>query len=413
MICDTALTICDTTKRNEAMPPKVRTRRKVALLIETSRSYGRGLLRGIALFARTRNNWSLLHQEMTIDALLPDWMKDSAIHGVIARVDTRTVDPLRQLGVPCVDVRCSRNHAGIPQVETDDSVVAELAFEHLWDRGFRRFAFCGYQFAHFSDARLRSFRELVSAAGCRLSVYETPGQRDAPITSIEQFGMVDVEAMSTWLASLAPPTGIFVCNDIRGQQVLNACRGLDLAVPDDVGVIGVDDDDAICPLSDPPLSSVRPDAEQVGYRAAEILDAMMNGKPAPMDVEYIPPTSVVQRMSTQVIAVEDRELARVCRFIREHACDGIDVGDVAEFTSLSRRQLERRFRSELNRTPHEEITAAQIARVKQLLRETDMTLEQITALTGYSHKERLGAVFKREIGESPGGYRRKMKSREQ
>lgn len=156
-----------------------------------------------------------------------------------------------------------------------------------------------------------------------------------------------------------------------------------------MGVIGVDDDDAICPLSDPPLSSVRPNAERVGYRAAEILDILISGQPPPAAVEYISPHGVVQRMSTQVMAVEDREIARVCRFIREHACDGIDVNDVAEFTSLSRRQLERRFRSELNRTPHEEITAVQIAKVKQLLRETNMTLEQISPLAGYSHKESL------------------------
>ena len=216
--------------------------------------------------------------------------------------------------------------------------------------------------------------------------------------------------MSAWLASLARPTGLFVCNDIRGQQVLNACRGLDLTVPDDIAVIGVDDDDAICPLSDPPLSSVRPDAERVGYQAAETLHAMMNGKPAPTSVQYVSPTTVVQRMSTQALAVEDREVARVCRFIREHACDGIDVNDVAEFTSLSRRQLERRFRNELNRTPHEEITAAQVAKVKQLLVETRMTLEQIASLAGYSHKESLSAVFKREVGETPGEYRRRIDS---
>lgn len=165
------------------MPPKVKTPRKVALLVETSRSYGRDLLRGIALFARTRSNWSLLHQEMTIDVVLPEWMKESLIDGVIARVDTRTIDPLRQLGVPCVDVRCSRNFAGFPQVETDDRQVSENAFEHLWDRGFRRFAYCGFQFAHYSDARLRFFRKLVADAGCPLSVYETPGKRDAPFSS--------------------------------------------------------------------------------------------------------------------------------------------------------------------------------------------------------------------------------------
>lgn len=392
------------------MPTKVKTRRKVALLVETSRSYGRGLLRGIAHFARTRSHWSLLHQEMTIDVTLPDWMKESPIDGVIARVDSRSISPIRELGVPCVDVRCSQIFEGIPQVETDDRKVSELAFEHLWERGFRRFAFCGFKNAHYSDARLRSFRELVTEAEYPLTVYETEGLRGAPTTSLEESGMADIDALSTWLSSLTPPTGLYVCNDVRGQQVLNVCRGLDLDIPDDVGVIGVDNDDAISPLSDPPLSSVRPDAERVGYRAAEILETMMSGSPAPDDIEFVSPETVVQRLSTQVIAVEDREVARVCRFIREHACDGIDVNDVAEFTSLSRRQLERRFRSELNRTPHEEITAVQIDRVKQLLRESDMTLEQLAPLVGYSHKERLGAVFRRECGETPGAYRRRMKT---
>jgi LacI family transcriptional regulator len=255
----------------------------------------------------------------------------------------------------------------------------------------------------------------VAKAGCTLSVYETRGRRDAPLSSLEESGAEDAEAISTWLSSLEPPTGLFVCNDIRGQQVLNACRGLSFLVPDDLAVIGVDDDDAICPLSDPPLSSVRPDAEQVGYRAAEILDALINGntfngKPSPESVELISPKGVVERTSTQVIAVEDRELARVCRFIRQHACDGINVNDVADFTSLSRRQLERRFRAELNRTPHEEITAVQVSKVKQLLMETSMTLEQIATLSGYSHKESLSAVFKREVGETPGEYRRRFGS---
>ncbi|MCR9201663.1 MAG: helix-turn-helix domain-containing protein, partial [Planctomycetaceae bacterium] len=179
-------------------------------------------------------------------------------------------------------------------------------------------------------------------------------------------------------------------------------------VPDDLGVIGVDDDDAICPLSSPPLSSVRPDAERVGYRAAEVLDQMMQGQPPGSALELIPPTSVVQRLSTQVMAVEDRELARVVRFIREFACDGIDVNDVAEFTSLSRRQLERRFRQQLQQTPHEAITAIQVERVRELLRESDLTLEEMAPLAGYRHKERLAAVFKRESGETPGAYRRRM-----
>ena len=214
--------------------------------------------------------------------------------------------------------------------------------------------------------------------------------------------------MSAWLASLEPPTGLFVCNDIREQQVRKLFQTLNLSVPDDIGMIGVEDDDTICPLSNPPLSSVQPNSEQVGYRAAEVLDAVMHGSSAPQAVQYISPEEVVQRLSTQVIAVEDREVARVCRFIREHACDGIDVHDVADFTSLPRRRLERRFRTELNRTPHE-VTATQVAKVKQLLLEPEMTLEQIAPLAGYRHKERLSAVFRREVGEAPGEYRKRRK----
>ncbi len=383
------------------------TRRRVGLLVETSRAYGRELLRGVSRFARTRTNWSLLHQEMSLDSGMPDWMMSSVLSGVIARVDTHTVDPLRRLRVPIVDVRCNHNFPDIPQVDTDNPRVAELALQHLWERGFRRFAFCGFRHASYSDARLRTFRDLVNNADCPLSVYETRSTPGSTLTGIEQSGMVEFEPMSQWLFSLAHPTGLFVCNDIRGQQVLNVCRTLQIAIPDDIGVIGVDDDEAICLLSDPPLSSVRPDAERVGYRAAEILHEMIAGARAPVDIECVPPTSVVERLSTQVIAVDDRELARVCRFIRQHACEGINVDDLTQFTTLSRRQLERRFRTELGRTPHEEITAAQVARVKQLLRETTMTLEQITPLTGYSHKESLCAVFKRETGETPGEYRRR------
>ena len=390
---------------------KFRVRPKVALLIESSRSYGRGLLRGVAAFARTRGSWSLLHQEMSIDDLPRDWLTSSDVNGVVARVDRHTVDRLLALNVPIVDVRCRFRFPGIPQVDTDDHQVGVLAFEHLWERGFRRFAFCGFRSAHYSIARRDSFRECISRTGCSLSIYETqaPGDEYETLTRIEESGMID-PGMVSWLRTLEPPVGLLACNDIRGQQVLDACRTQNLSVPNDIGVLGVDDDDVMCPLSDPPLSSVKPDVETLGYRAAALLQDMMNGGSPPDTTEYIPPLTVVQRLSTQVEAVEDRELARVCHFIREHACDGINVNDVVEFTSLSRRQLERRFREQLQRTPHNEITLVQVERVKQLLRETDMTLEQIAPLTGYSHKERLSAVFKREANMTPGEYRGKYRA---
>ena len=380
--------------------------KRVALLIESSRSYGRRLLRGISLYARTRGDWSLLHQEMTMGASVPDWIQSGDVSGVIARIDTHNVQPLKKLKLPIVDVLCSRSNLGIPQVETDDRVVAQLAFDHLYERGFRRFAFCGYRGAHYSEARLRHFRRFVEASNCPMTVYETEGDRGQSLSEVELPGVLDTDPLAKWLQTLQRPTGLMACHDIRGQQVLNACRQLSITVPDDVGVIGVDDDDTVCPLSDPTLTSVRPDADAVGYRAAETLDAMMNGSAPPSSVEHVAPTEVVQRYSTQVFAVEDPELSRVCRFIRDHACRGIDVADVVSFSTLSRRQLERRYRQHLNRTPREEITAAQIRRLKQLLSETELSLEQMAPLAGYNHAESMCVTFKRETGQTPGAYRR-------
>jgi LacI family transcriptional regulator len=276
----------------------IRVRPRVALLVESSRSYGRELLKGIALFFRTRTNWSLLHQEMSIDATPPDWLESSGISGVIVRVDQHSVQRLRKLKVPVVDVRCRHKFEDMPRVDTDDRAVAKLAFEHLRERGFERFAYCGFQLTHYSAARLKYFRELTDQAGYPLSVYESPGGAGQQLSGAEQSRLVDDQGVSGWLKSLQPPTGLFVCNDIRGQQVLNVCRTSGIDVPDSVGVVGVDDDDAICPLCDPPMSSVRPDAHGVGYRAAEILHDMMRGVPATSHLDLVPPAD--RRQSTVV-----------------------------------------------------------------------------------------------------------------
>ena len=405
MFCDIVLMICDTSGIMS-----FRARPKVALLVESSRSYGRELLKGVALFARTRTNWSMLHQEMSIDDMPPDWLESSDVSGVIARVDTHSVDRLRVLNVPVVDVRCRHRFPKMPRVDTDDQAVAGLAFDHLRERGFEQFAFCGYASTHYSTARLKFFHELTQSGGFSLSVYESPSAATTGTTATEQSGISDSTGMIDWLRTLTPPTGLFVCNDIRGQQVLNVCRLAGVDVPDSVGVVSVDDDDAICPLCDPPLTSVRPDAQGVGHRAAEILQGMINGAAADSRLELVPPTGVTSRLSTQVLATHDRSVAEASRFIREHACEGIKVADVVKRFSISRRQLERRFRTELSRTIHQEITAVQIARVKQLLAETSLSLEHLAPLAGYDYKELLSTVFKRETGETPGEYRRRTTS---
>jgi len=195
------------------------------------------------------------------------------------------------------------------------------------------------------------------------------------------------------------------CYDLRGQQVLDACRRRDIAVPDDVAVIAVDNDELLCALSDPPLSSIIPNTYRAGFAAAALLDRLMAGKKVKCLTHLIPPLGVSTRQSTDVLAIEDRNVVQAVRFIREHACDGINMGDVLKAAPQSRRVLERRFKKFLGRTPHEEILRIQFNRVKQLLSETVLPLAIIAERAGFDHVEYLSVAFKRTFGVPPSQYR--------
>jgi LacI family transcriptional regulator len=191
--------------------------------------------------------------------------------------------------------------------------------------------------------------------------------------------------------------------------VLDACRRVNVQVPDEVAVIGVDNDEFLCNLSSPPLSSVNINSQQVGYEAAVLLDRMMAGEPAPTQPLLLTPHSVVPRESTNVLATEDRDLAAAIRFIREHACDGLRLKDCVREIGLSRRELERRMRKLLGRSPKEEITRVQIERAKELLAETDLPGSAIAEKCGYSQPRYFNQVFHGRVGLPPGAYRRNMK----
>jgi LacI family transcriptional regulator len=195
------------------------------------------------------------------------------------------------------------------------------------------------------------------------------------------------------------------CYDFRGQQVLDACRRLGLAVPDEVAVIGVDNDELLCELSDPPLTSVVPNMQRTGYEAAALLDQMIAGKTARGQTHLIPPIGIATRQSTDVLVIEDRNVARAVHYIRQHACDGIQVKDVLRVVPQSRTLLESRFKRLIGRTPHEEILRVRLARVKELLVETDLSLDQIAERTAFNHVEYLSVAFRREIGIPPSQFR--------
>ena len=378
----------------------------VALLIETSRGYGRSLLQGVIRYQREHRPWSIYFQPHALGAPPPPWLKNWHGDGILARIDDRTMArAIRRAGLPAVDLRFSIPKLGLPSVGIDNRAVVRLAFEHLANSGFKLFGFCGPPPRRnaWMDLRRDLFQQLVRRAGHACHVFETAPRAATAAWEDEQ------EQIAAWILGLPKPIGIMASNDDRGQQVLDACRRVNVLVPDEVAVIGVDNDEILCNLSSPPLSSVDINTQQVGYEAAALLERMMAAAPAPQQSLLLAPHGVVSREFTDVLATEDRELAAAIRHIREHACEGLRLKDSALWTNLSRRELERRMRKLLGRSPKEEITRVQLERGKRLLTETDLSAAVIAQKCGFGEPKYFNQVFHTKVGLPPGAYRRSMK----
>jgi len=386
------------------MPVRSPARRQVALLIETSNAYARGLVQGVVHYIREHRPWSFHLMEQGRGDDPPAWLAGWKGDGIIARIETpRIAAAVVKTGLPAVDLSAARLVPALPWVETDDAQIAKLAAEHLLERGFRHFAFCGVARFNWSVWREEHFAARVRAAGhdCHFYRPKAVGAAGSAAAQVAEIGR--------WLRTLPKPLGVMACYDSRGQQVLDACRSEGFAVPDEVAVIGVDNDTLLCELASPPLSSVISNAHRAGYVAAARLDRLMAGKKVTPLAELIPPLGVASRQSTDALALDDRAIAQAVRMIREHACEGINVEDVLKAVPLSRRVLEQRFQKQLGRTPRQEILQVRLARVKQLLGETELALYQIAERTGFEHVEYLSVVFKRETGTTPSAWRAKAR----
>ena len=379
----------------------------VAVIVETSNSYARDILRGIHDYARTRR-WTLYlteHGRHEIDeSFAGDWKFD----GIIARIETdRMARIITAMDVPTVDVSAARLVQGLPWVETDDEAITRLALEHLRDCGLQNFAFFGDPFYNWSIWRQHAFERILGhSSNAGSAIFNLPAREEPRVRWWTQR-----EAIRAWLDGLPKPVGIFACYDGCGQQLLEICRYYEIAVPNDVAIVGVDNDELLCEITTPSMSSVVPNAFRTGVHAAEILDRMLQGEKLPARKHSIEPLGVRKRVSTDVLAVEDRHVAEAVAFIRRNAHNNIGVEDVLGAIPLSRRVLEARFRKALNRTPHQEILRVRTNAVRELLLETDMSLSEISAAIGIEHPEYLSVFFKKETGLTPREYRDQVRTR--
>lgn len=373
----------------------------VLLMVETTLEYGREILRGAGRYVLSHGPWSLYVDLRELLAAAPAWLDRRQVDGIISRSTTpELAERLRISGIPTVDLTDVYRNPQLHRLWTDHRAVGRLGAEHFLERGFEHCAFCGFSGHVWSEERRQGFADHLAGKVRSLHAFESPWDQ-ARLSRWE----TQQEDLADWLRGLPRPVGVLCSNDLRGQQVLDACRGTGMAVPEEVAVLGVDDDQLLCRLCDPPLSSIRPNSFALGYEAAALLDRLMRGEAIPLGETWIPPLGISTRQSTDVLAIDDPQIAAAVRLIRRQACEGLTLKHLLDQVPMARSVLERRFRKYLGRSPQAEIRHVQLRKAKELLEETQLSLAEIAARTGFRHAEYFSVVFKRELGLTPGDFR--------
>ncbi len=406
---------------------------RIVLLMNPYAGYDRGLLEGIARYAQIHVPWVFCLSEEHPGVPMPSldsisgelFLKKTgdspkkSLHlaslgacGVIGRIQTPAIaQSLLASGLSVIAVELddeqlaeSPSLSKLSEICADSRGAGRIAAEHLLDRGFASFGFCGYQGRIWSDRRQEGFCKRVEESRFSSQVYQPalrgrtlPWHREQPL-------------VTAWLQSLPKPVGVMTCNDIRGRQVIEACLQAGLRVPDDVAVVGVDEDRLLCDLANPPLSSVSLNLERAGYQAAELLDRMISGRTCQPRQILVEAQWVIPRRSTDVLAIEDRHVAAAVRFIRDHFREPITVEDVIAESRISRRNLEMRFQQTLKRSVRRHIQQTRLGWSKKLLAETTLSAEKIAELSGFSSLSYMSTVFQREFAMTLTEYRRQSRN---
>jgi LacI family transcriptional regulator len=391
-------------------PSLIRAKPRVALIVETTLASGRAILAGIGRYLWAHGAWSVTLETRELESP-PDWLAHWNGDGIISRLrNPGFVAGVAAAGVPVVDVLGDCRDPRFPLVHVDNESIARLAFEHLFERGFRNFGFVGLRDINWSEQRRVPFARCAAAKHCVFSECILPYTN-----SLGRSLDYEQDELNVWLRQLPRPAGIMVCNDQWGQIVLDSCRRLEMVVPEEIAIVAVDNDEPLCAVCDPPLSSVQPRHEEVGYEAARLLDQLMQGGKQPAAETLIPGGQIVTRRSSDVQAIYDPDVAAALRYVYEYACDGIKVNDVVDYAGTSRSTLQRRFAEIVGRSIHDEILRVRLERAQQLLTTTPLSIGQIAGKAGFQHQEYMGSVFRKKLGLTPlevrKGKRRKRRSR--
>lgn len=382
----------------------------VAVILDAARPYDRLIIGGVAQYVREHDRWSLYVEEDPLQKL-PDLARWQG-QGIIANFDDRQVaQAIHGLSIPIVGVGGGygwyRADSGIPYVFTDNASIGALGAEHLLSCGFEHLAFYGYPRTAtnaWSEERASAFEAACRSVSGRDCQVFTGRQGSA-----RRWGDLQAE-LTEWLAGLPKPVGIMACNDVRARHVLEACRTLGLKVPRDVAVLGVDNDEMICELTDPPLSSIDQAARRIGYEAAAILDQLIrraagHDAPPPRQRVVVPPIGVVARTSTDTMATDDEAVLHTLERLRADPWRRPDIAAIAHEACVSRSTLENRFKAAVGRSIHEEFVRLRLAGLRRLVTETDLPLKAIATRTGFRSVQYMTTFLHRHTGLTPARLR--------
>jgi LacI family transcriptional regulator len=360
------------------------------------------VIHGVTDYAKQNTHWTFTRAPETFGTSL-EWLKfwhgDGAFCAVLTPEDAKQV---QGFGIPIVNLATHLSGLAVPSITVDHFAIGELAARHLLEHNFQRFGYYGPSDLLFAQLRRDGFCSVIPQAGGDVKLLEFHTVEDSSKQKLDE----QQQALEQWLRDLQAPVGILASADLRASMVLEACQKLRLRVPEDVAVVGVDNDPLVCDFCDPPLTSVSRNDYQVGYEAARLLDQLMEGAAAPDKPTRISPAGVVPRRSTDTICVEDPYVAEAIRFMREHVNEQFGVDEVLNQLPLSRRSLEYRFRACLGRSPYDYLNQIRVDQAKRLLSDPHRSsLTKIAIACGFGDLRRFRIVFQRLVSANPAEYR--------
>ena len=377
--------------------------RHVAVIIETSTQYGRNLIRGISKFGRL-HDWQIHFEYRGKSAAEPDWLADFEGDGIITTSpDQRHSRHLAENGLPVIDLQSTLrdSHGEHLIVDSDHRAVGRMAAEHFIEKGHRHFAFLGYSDHYVSLEREHGFLEALETHGFQAQRHHTPERKDRTYKSM-QLGS------ESFISTLSKPCALFCCWDEVAFRAVQTAVERGISVPEDLAVLGVDNDPVFSGSSRIPISSIDPDITRMGFLTASWLSELMAGNSwnsIQLDSRVLPKGLLI-RQSTALDAIEDPVVRRFLELLRGQQPGQLTIEGLARECHVSRRLLEQRVKSATSKTPRQLLSQALVDAIQRFLTETDFTLAHIAELLGFGHAERLSHLFRRQTGITPGEFRK-------